>query len=517
MKEEFIIWNEALNDGLYEREEIMLVSLLAAIAGCNVFLYGPPGTAKSLITRRIASLFEGGTYFENLMQRFSTPEEIFGPVSLKELKVDNYVRKTEGYLPTADFAFLDEIWKSGPAILNTLLTIINEHKFKNGVNVEHVPLRCLFSASNEFPPEGQGLEALYDRFLVRLEVNPILGKDKFREALSSGSAKDLVKIDEKISQNALKKYREEIDGVKLSVDSLNVIESIRNRITAYNQSNNTCLYISDRRWILSMRLVKAAAYLNDRNETTTLDCMILAHCLWYSMADKESISKIIAESVVEQQFLAVISKYKNLQRRTEANRKEINKLLHDKNNFVEKDYQEYDQERGCYVWGVEGDDSTRILTRDNVFRGGYYPYYYEYEYFRGQRLTISGIVGEKLNWRYESYLIKDETTNKIFYLDNRRQRYEVYPIKAVIPDSVTVSKKIKSFKNQIDEYEKMHNTIDSIDYDSPIFLSSLYLDTLKNDIDNLHHKIRSSVKTMRENIEKWTKELKDSQRRPAES
>ena len=137
----------AASAGLKERDEIIANALLAILSGQSVFFFGPPGTAKSLIARRLAGVFKYSTFFECLMNRFTTPEEMFGPVSIKELKsADRYIRKTDGFLPSADFAFLDEIWKSSPAILNALLTILNERKFRNGDKVEDVPLKALVAA-----------------------------------------------------------------------------------------------------------------------------------------------------------------------------------------------------------------------------------------------------------------------------------------------------------------------------------------------------------------------------------
>ncbi len=219
-----------LSDGLYEREEIVAVSLLSVLSGQSIFLYGLPGTAKSLIARRLSTVYKDSTHFEYLMQRFSTPEDVFGPVSIQELKQDNYIRKTEGYLPTADFAFLDEIWKSSPAILNTLLTIINERIYRNAGKDEKVPLKALIAASNETPPPNQGLEALYDRFVMRIIVNPMEERENFEKLLDG----DAVSADIKIP-NGLQFSHDEYE--QLSGKTVKV--AISKEVFSHNQFNQS--------------------------------------------------------------------------------------------------------------------------------------------------------------------------------------------------------------------------------------------------------------------------------------
>lgn len=311
----------AISSGLFEREHIVANVLLAVIAGQSVFLYGVPGTAKSLIARRISLAFKDAKHFEYLMQKFSTPDEVFGPVDIKELKEGRYIRKIEGYLPSANFAFLDEIFKSSPAILNTLLTIINEKIFRNDGKDVKVPLHALMAASNETPAQGSGLEALYDRLNMRLLVEPLKEWDNFKNLIEGKFEEANVSDDEKITLDELNLITNGAKAVKFSPQSLEIIKEIRENIEKLNvkndqydssdpyqqsrqetsdeqilQENQSQIYVSDRRWKNLAHILKTSAFLNDRSEVLPADVLLLANCLWSEKEQIEAIKNIVTQS-----------------------------------------------------------------------------------------------------------------------------------------------------------------------------------------------------------------------------
>ncbi|WP_434361488.1 AAA family ATPase [Parasalinivibrio latis] len=300
----------ALSSGVYERESTIRLCLLAALAGESVFLLGPPGIAKSYIAKRLIKAFDQASFFEYLMTRFSTPEEVFGPLSIQELK-DNgkYVRLTDGYLPEADVVFLDEIWKAGPAILNTLLTVINERTFKNGSEVHNVPMRLLITASNELPEPESGLDALYDRMLVRIFLTRIQEKDNFRMMLMDEKGQDHFEVDPSlaIKEHEYFRWQRELSQVTLSDTVFDKLYALKQAIesAAAKQGNSTVvdeLYISDRRWKKALNLLKASAFFSGRSEVNPLDLLLLQECLWHSPDSRQIVRDIMAQFAAESAF-----------------------------------------------------------------------------------------------------------------------------------------------------------------------------------------------------------------------
>ncbi|WP_104750745.1 AAA family ATPase [Helicobacter salomonis] len=307
-----------LEKDLYEREECVRLVLLAMFAGKAIFLYGPPGTAKSMIARKVSLAFgEPKDFFSALMHRFSTPEDIFGPIDIGQLKQNRLVRNTKGYLPTASFAFLDEIWKSSPAILNTLLTIINERLFKEGDTDIKVPLKGIVCASNEFPPTNQGLEALYDRMLLRYFVEPLKSKENFLKLITSQEGKS--SSQHAFSLEELESIHQQAAQIPFSQEALESLHTIKATLEQLKTNpalvakflgesaptkeeqettepdSNLIATPSDRRFKQCAQLLQVAALLSDQPQVSTPDLALLRHCLWDSLEQIPLVNAILAQ------------------------------------------------------------------------------------------------------------------------------------------------------------------------------------------------------------------------------
>ena len=328
MKERFELLLREMNRGIYEKETEISLSLLAALAGESIILLGPPGVAKSMVARQLKTAFRDAQSFEYLMSRFSTPDEIFGPVSIQKLKTsDTYERAVEGYLPTADVVFLDEIWKAGPAIQNTLLTVINEKIFRNGNREMHLPLKLLVAASNELPAKGEGLEALWDRFVIRIESRPIKLEKNFRAMLleshadfsgstggvghadfadnadfsgSMGKSGSTDFSDLKITAEEYAEWAEKICKIGVKEEVLDVISAIRKSLRAVNvdeAAERRNIYVSDRRWKNIVRLLRTSAFMQDREEVDICDLLPIYHCLWQEPEERDAIRNIVIRAL----------------------------------------------------------------------------------------------------------------------------------------------------------------------------------------------------------------------------
>ncbi|MEN8212770.1 MAG: AAA family ATPase [Pseudomonadota bacterium] len=273
MKQRLEKLRDYLLHDLIERDTAVRLALLSALAGEHLLLIGAPGTAKSILARRLHLVFQQGDYFERLLTRFSVPEELFGPLSIRALENDRYERLTQGYLPSANIAFIDEIFKANSAILNALLSILNEREFDNGDQRIKLPLIAVIGASNELPDNPE-LDALYDRFLCRCKVSAV-SADAFPQLLTlSDSELQPLSEDERLGIETVREIQQQARGVILPEDVILLLDSLRR----YLQQNN--LYVSDRRWRKIIKLMQVSAVTNERDSVSIWDCWLLQHCLW---------------------------------------------------------------------------------------------------------------------------------------------------------------------------------------------------------------------------------------------
>ena len=385
MKDRILSLLGTINKGIYEKETELSLSLMAALAGESVILLGPPGVAKSMVARRLKLAFKDARSFEYLMSRFSTPDEIFGPVSISKLKdADKYERNTEGYLPTADVVFLDEIWKAGPAIQNTLLTVINEKLFRNGDMEVHLPLKLLLAASNELPTQGEGLEALWDRFIIRIESGNIKDVKNFNAMLLDNTADGDIKVADglQISDEEYCQWNKAIDTVAVSEEVLRIINVIRKSlgsVTIAQTDERHNVYVSDRRWKKIVRLLRTSAFVHDRKEVTADDLLPVYNCLWQEPEECEGIRAMVIRALYNDLTMEFASLRKNLEndirvsrQHRATNRARQNMQLFDTNKKIYDNYYYHllDHDTGNTYVLVADYQNMRQASRENAGLAG---------------------------------------------------------------------------------------------------------------------------------------------------
>lgn len=295
MKQKIQILLNQLNHGLVEREATLRTVLLTVLARENIVLIGPPGTGKSLIARRIADSFtheNANGYFEYLLTKFSTPEEIFGPLSISELKADRFKRNTAGYLPTVQIAFLDEIFKASSSILNALLTILNERVYHNGAEVQKVPLQSLIAASNELPSDQAELSALYDRFLVRGFVDYV-SQNNLRHLFEQTEASP---ITAQLTVADLDHIQHAAQSITIPLDIQQAIQSIwiKHQETFKEDRRES---LSDRRLKKIIKLLCVSAATNEREQVDLSDVFLLKDCLWNHPDNAEKVRALVLKTL----------------------------------------------------------------------------------------------------------------------------------------------------------------------------------------------------------------------------
>ena len=418
---------EHLESGLVGRRDHARMLLLAAVAGENALLFGPPGTAKSLLARRLKDCFaEEVRYFECLLTKFSMPEEVFGPVSLKGLEQDIFRRVYDRYMPGAGVAFIDETFKANSAILNSMLTILNEREFDTGNERIKVPLRCVVGASNEMPKEAE-LEALYDRFIIRMRVDRLQDEEQLTRFLTNTA--------EYVAPEAsLRLTKAELEAIAKAAKALPVEDPVIELLVELREwCHGKGIKISDRRLVKIKQLLQVAAVTSGRESTSLSDAWVVRHCAWddFTSDQSEKLAEWLDSRIDKQQHnLSGLRALVDAEKKAYVAKAKIHKKDHRGNLFYVDSHgvETTEQEVEGYAYSSTDDNNGHLYTEEQIkekLRKNY-----QSDDYAGGRINVNGswvgIVGH-FSSNYAGNILKRKHQPKLdngVYTLEQRERFK---------------------------------------------------------------------------------------------
>jgi MoxR-like ATPase len=277
-----------LKDVFVGKDEIIDLLGVALAGGENLFLLGPPGTAKSALVQQLGRRVDGRV-FDYLLTRFTEPSELFGPFDIRRLREGDLVTNTEGMLPEASIVFLDELLNANSAILNSLLMVLNERVFRRGRETRRLPLLMVVGASNRLP-EDDALTALFDRFLLRVRCDNV-PQERLPEVLAAGWKLDQGQVS---AGGALSV--QEIESVQSLVGEVDLSGVARPYVDLVGKLRNSGIVVSDRRAVKIQKLVAASAVICGRLNANVTDMWVLRY-IWDAEDQREVLAAIVNQAV----------------------------------------------------------------------------------------------------------------------------------------------------------------------------------------------------------------------------
>jgi MoxR-like ATPase len=310
LPEKFDVLESTLNTEVVERKAEIRALMIALVAGVHIFLLGPPGVAKSMLINRLQKYLSGARGFDILMTRFTQPEEVWGPVSLKGLENDEFVRVLDGFLAEAELAFLDEIWKANSSILNSFLWAINERQYRHGNKVIDLPLGTLMCASNELPQDDT-LSALYDRLLFRFEVKAVRDQSNFVRMLRTVRPENPQPI---LTWDEVLQAKKEAAAVVLPDPVYEALAEVRRQLKAKE------IEPTPRRFVECTKVIRATAWLDGCDVADVEHLRPLQHILWEVPEQQPEVDKIVLQfaNPLDNEATALLEEVDKLEAKVDA-------------------------------------------------------------------------------------------------------------------------------------------------------------------------------------------------------